>query len=158
MDEPTNEFELKKDENINTEITTDKFKITFLFLILEYYLEFIKNNKKEIIPNEVKNNKTEWVGENIENNIIKKFLEEYTITNNKDDFVQSLEIDNWIKDTKQTITMSKFAIELKKYCSIKKFNNVESKQKKINGKNKQSWIGIKRGEDDSDSDEEMIIL
>ena len=29
VDEPTNEFKLKKDENINTEITTDKFKIIF---------------------------------------------------------------------------------------------------------------------------------
>ena len=56
--------------------------------------------------------------------------------------------------------MTKFAIELKKYCSIKKFNNVESKDKKLQGKTKKCWIGIKHGGDDndSDSDEEMIIL
>ena len=124
VDEPTNELELKLDNNINAEISTDKFKLTFLFLILEYYLEFIKNGKKKIIPNEIKNNKTEWVGVNAENNNITKIFEEYTITNNKDDFVQSRDIDIWVKDSSQTITMTKFSIELKKYCSIKKFNNV----------------------------------
>ena len=48
VDEPSNIFELKKDKNINTEITTYNFKLTCLFSILEYYLELIKNNKKKL--------------------------------------------------------------------------------------------------------------
>ena len=57
--------------------------------------------------------------------------------------------------------MTKFSIELKKYCNIKKFHNVESIKKKINGKSIRVWTGIKCGENDdndSDSDEEIIIL
>ena len=73
VENPTSEFEFKKDDNINSEIATDKFKITFLFLILQYYEEFIRNGKKEIIPDEVKNNKTEWVGENVDKNVICRF-------------------------------------------------------------------------------------
>ena len=50
--------------------------------------------------------------------------------------------------------MTKFAIELKKYCSIKKFSNVESKNKKIAGKVPKVWIGIKV----IDNDEEVNAL
>ena len=39
--------------------------------------------------------------------------------------------------------MTKFAIELKKYCSIKKFSNVEVKVKKIASKAVRVWLGIK---------------
>jgi hypothetical protein len=41
------------------------------------------------------------------------------------------------------ISMRKFAIELKKYCSIKKFDNVINKDKKIDNKSTVVWYGIK---------------
>ena len=50
--------------------------------------------------------------------------------------------------------MTKFAIELKKNCKIKHYDNVESKTKKINWKNKNVWIGISESNDYSDSDDE----
>ena len=54
--------------------------------------------------------------------------------------------------------MTKFAIELQKYCKIKKYNNVEVKQKKINKKNIIVWIGISESIDDNiDSDDESIL-
>ena len=46
--------------------------------------------------------------------------------------------------------MTKFAIEQKKYCSIKKYSNVESKNKKIAGKVPKVWIGIRLIIDDDE--------
>ena len=55
--------------------------------------------------------------------------------------------------------MTIFSRELKTYCSIKKINNVESKQNKINGKSIRGWMGIKNGgNDDSHNDHEITIL
>ena len=92
VNDPSNEYELQRDDNINYEITTDKFKQTFLFLILQEYNKFISNGKNEIIPNEVKNNKDDWIGDNVEVNIVSKFLEEYTITNNTENYIESTDI------------------------------------------------------------------
>ena len=49
-------------------------------------------------------------------------------------------------------------MELKKYCSIKKYNNVESKNKKIAGKVPKVWIGIRKFIDDDDDDEPKSAL
>ena len=73
VENPSNEFELLKDENIFEEMKTDKFKDTYSFIILNAYLEFCKCNKKETIPEAVKNCKTEWVGECAENVSVNKF-------------------------------------------------------------------------------------
>ena len=132
VENPNNEFELQRDDNINNEITTNKFKLHFLFLIIQEYKNFINNGKIERIPSKVKNNKDDWIGDNVENNVITRFLQEYTITNESDDYLPSRDIDAWMKDSNLLITMTKFGIELKKYCKIKKCNNVEVKQKKIN--------------------------
>ena len=43
VDTPSNEFELKRDDNVNSDISSDKFKRTFVFLILQYYEEFTNN-------------------------------------------------------------------------------------------------------------------
>ena len=42
VDIPTNEFELKRDNNINIKKATDKF------IIVKYYEEFINNGKKKL--------------------------------------------------------------------------------------------------------------
>ena len=39
--------------------------------------------------------------------------------------------------------MTKFAIEVNKYCSIKKFSNVEVKVKKMASKAVRLWLGVK---------------
>ena len=82
VDNPTNDFELKKDNNIENEIKTDDFKNAFSFIIFDAYLNYCKNGKKENIPEAIINCKTEWVGDNAENTNINKFLENYEITNN----------------------------------------------------------------------------
>ena len=49
-------------------------------------------------------------------------------------------------------------MELKKYCSIKKYNNVESKVKKLCGIAVRGWFGIKKITDDDDEDEPKSAL
>ncbi len=153
VEEPTNEFELKMDVNLNDEMKTEAFKIAFNILITETYLNYINGGKIEIIPEGVKNSKTEWVGENADNMTINKFLEEYEITDNVAHYTVSKEIEMWLKEANITISMTKFSMELKKYCKIKQYINIESKIKKVNGKCKQSWIGIKR-QDEEDEEED----
>ena len=46
----------------------------------------------------------------MQTNFIHRVLEEYTITNNKDDLIQTRDIDIWLKYN-QTITMSEFSVE-----------------------------------------------
>ena len=157
VDNPSNEYELKKDNNIDVELKTINFINAFQYIIFESYLNFYKNGCKENIPEAVKNCKTEWLGSESENTSVNKFLESYEITNNIEDFIKSSEIDYWIKENKLNISITKFTMELKKYCSIKKYNNVESKVKKLCGKAVRGWFGIKKITDD-DEDEPKSAL
>ena len=70
-------------------------------------------------------------------------MESFEITNDVEHFTKSSDLDQWIEDSKLNVSMTKFAIELKKYCSIKKFSNVEVKVKKIANKAVRVWVGIK---------------
>ena len=156
VNNPSNEFELLIDENIDNEIASDEFKNAFQFILFDAYSNYLQNNNQDIEPEEVKIFKKEWVGDGGEQKTILKFLESYEITDNKEHFTISKDIENWIIDEKIGITMTKFSMELKKYCKLKKYNNIESKVKKVSGKSKQSWIGItKIIDDDNDEDNSM---
>ena len=87
---------------------------------------------------------------------INKFLEEYELTDNVAHYTVSKEIEMWLKEANITISMTKFSMELKKYCKIKQYKNIESKIKKFNGKCKQSWIGIKQIFESDDDDNNYI--
>lgn len=144
VDNPSNEFQLKIDYNLDKEMNTDKFKNTFVKLIFERYYKFIKDNELEIIPEEIKNSKTDWVGDATETNIINTFLYDYEITNNVNDYIKSADINFWLGEKNLGITFKKFTTELKQYCTIKKLFNVIGKDKKINGKCLRVWVGIKK--------------
>ena len=150
VDNPSNEFELQKDDNLEVELKSNKFIEAFQFILFDSYLTFYKNGRKEYIPDAVKNCKTEWVGIESENTTINKFLESYEITNDVNHFTKSSDIEIWLKENKLNVSMTKFAIELKKYCSIKKFSNVETKKKKIAGKAINVWLGVKSIDDDEE--------
>lgn len=152
VDNPSNEFELQKDHNLEEELKSHKFIEAFQFILFDSYLKYVKNGKKEYIPDAVKNCKTEWVGDEAENTTINKFLESYEITNNVEHFTKSADIDLWIKENKLNISITKFSMELKKYCSIKKFSNIESKNKKMAGKVIKVWVGINKFVDDDEND------
>ena len=127
---PSNEYELKIDDNIDNEISTDEFKNAFQFIVFDAYLKFIANGRVENEPEAVKLSKVEWVGDGGEHKTINKFLELFEITNDKSHFTPSSEIDLWLTNDKIGLTITKLSMELKKYCKIKGFTNIESKDKK----------------------------
>jgi hypothetical protein len=156
VDEPSNEFELKKDNNIDVELRSENFINAFQSIIFDSYLTFFKNGKKEFIPEAVKNCKTEWVGEDSGNTTLNKFLESFEITNNLEHYIKSSEIEHFLKENKLNISITKFTMEIKKYCSIKKFSNVEGKVKKLNGKAVRVWFGINSINENDDDNEQDI--
>jgi len=158
VENPSNEFELKIDPNIDNEIASDEFKEAFQFILFDAYSNFINNGKNDIEPEEIKINKSEWVGDGGEQKTIYKFLETFDITNNKDHYTTSKDIEAWIFNEKIGITITKFTMELKKYCKLKHFDNVESKNKKIGGKVPKVWIGINKIGDDDDDEKTSLDI
>lgn len=136
-----NKFELQKDKNLGKEIDTYKFKVNFMCILFDSYKKFINNKCEENEPDEFKVMKDDIVGK--EDNIIDILQEDYIITDCEDDYVISSDLDNWIKYRKINISMTKFGLEIKKYCLIKKYKNIFSFKKKIEGKTKTCWKGIK---------------
>jgi hypothetical protein len=135
--EPENEFELKMDKTIDAEIATPEFQRKFVGVLIHAY---VKGDFTE--PDEVKNCKRDWIDES-ECCVIKKLLLDYEITNLNEDYVMSNDLQDWIDNNKLGLTMKKFGMELKKYCCLRKFENVNSVDKKVSGKTKKVWIGLK---------------
>lgn len=141
VDNPTNEFELKKNNELENEINTLKFKRGLINLVIERYGEFMKNEKVSI-PKEMEGNKVEWIGDTTRN-MVENFLTEFDITDNKDDYVLSSEMVDWLCLSKLGVSFKKFSIELKKYISIKKYANVKPNTKKIKMTTVNVWLGVK---------------
>jgi len=140
VDNPTNEFELKKDDNIKNEVKELRFQRVFVGMLIKAYIEF-KDDGERPEPEGVLVAKKDWVGQ--EKNVIETFLENYKITNNPEHSVYSNVIDSWIQSEKLGITMKKFGLEMKRYCKIKKYDNVKSDNKKKDGKNTKAWFGVR---------------
>jgi phage/plasmid-associated DNA primase len=143
VDMPTNSYELKKDLNLDNEMATLKFQTAFVNLLVKIYTDFIKNGNIEYEPEEVINAKKDWIGDDKEHSIIGKLLNDYEITDNIHDYVTSEDLKYWLKSIKSDISSKKLGIELKRYCNINEFSNVESKTKSISGKKCCCWSGIK---------------
>ena len=87
--------------------------------------------------------KENWIGDATEMNFIQKFLLDYEMTGNEEDFIKSSDINDWIGLQGLGITVQKFTNELKKHCVLQNLN-ISKKLKKINGKPCVAWFGIKR--------------
>jgi hypothetical protein len=144
VDEPSNEYELKKDYNIEQEMTTPRFQKAIVAMLINRYFQYLDDNLY-IDPKEVIQGKKDWI--NLECDYVVTFLKDYEITNDKDDYVLSSDIQKWIDCKKLGITMTKFAKELKKHCNVKNCDVVKNKDKKIKGKSMVVWIGIKEIEE-----------
>lgn len=142
---PENLFELKIDPNFKYEIETYNFKIGFMTLLMRSYKKFIDEGRIEIEPSEIKKAIVSSFGK-IED-YVTKLQNDFEITNDEDDYVESPVIQEWIKINKLNISMTKLGRDLNKYCEIKKFINVNNGYKKINGKTKTVWYGIKKIDD-----------
>lgn len=147
--EPTNEFELKMDSNLDKELETLEFKKAFVNLIINDYFNYLDDGMLDE-PLEVSQSKADWVDE--ENNILVKFKQDFELTNDVNDFVKSSVIQEWIKKTKLDTSMKKFGMLMKKECLLKKLDKIESKVKKIAGKTPQVWVGIKQIEEIQDEE------
>jgi hypothetical protein len=142
VDEPQNDFELKKDPELEDEMQTLKFQRCFVGMLLMSYLNFNDVLKRvEIEPNEVMMAKKNWMGDDKDNNMMTKFQLTYEITNDASHFVKSNDIEKWVVSTKET-SYRKFVMELKKYAVIHKLDNINNNGKKIDKKNVQGWRGI----------------
>jgi len=140
VENPSGDYELKADSNIDEEFETLSFQRCFLeIFIRHYYLGREGHFKNE--PIEVTQAKEDWIGTDI--GCISAFLQEYEITNDENDFVRSSEIQEWLEQGKFGITMKKFGMEMKQYSVKNKLEYVQTTVKKINGKLIRIWSGIK---------------
>lgn len=142
VDEVTNEFELKKDPSCENLPNDDLFQRCFIEMVFRCYTKYVQENKKEIEPEGIKRANMNIIGYD-GGSVINKFLNDYEITNNADDRIPSKEIEDWLKMNSSKVSMTKFGLEMKKYVTINKLNNVANKATKISGKSKVCWFGIK---------------
>jgi hypothetical protein len=143
VDEPTNEFELKKDPELEKEMQTLRFQRCFVGMLIMSYLKFNDDDRRvEIEPNEVMMAKKDWMGDDKDNNIMEKFQLKYELTNDPTDFVKSKDIEEWVLSTKDT-SYRKFVMEFKKYVVIHKLDHIKNKDKKIGKFVLKGWFGIK---------------
>ena len=89
-----------------------------------YTEEYVNSLKNEIVKLQ------NLIGERVSGGFLQLFLGDYTITNDKNDYVESSEIKHWVEKKKLGISMKKFGMEMKKYLLVKKFEKVENKLKK----------------------------
>lgn len=152
VEDPSNEFELKRDDAIFAEMKTLRFQQHFLGLLVREYL-LMQENGVKATPACVLQAKQDWV-ENCAG-IIADFASNFEITDNAQDFITTNDIQDYIKTNGVGVSMKKFGMEMKQYCTIRKLKNVESKVKKIGGKCVQVWTGIKRSVEDGENEEVM---
>lgn len=134
------ENELQADPNIEEEMRSDKFKWNFIGIFILAYDEYLKKGEKSV-PLSMIENRKKWINKHA--SMITLFQETFEITNNIEDYVTNNDIKEWIKNNKVGISDNKVSIELGQYAKKKKFENVISKVKKIEGKSARCWIGIK---------------
>jgi hypothetical protein len=138
VENPSNEFELKMDRNINNEIKSVEFQKALVGLFIQAYME---KDKFDVTPDEVVIGKTDWISN--DRCIIDTFKNDFEITNNENDYVISKDIEEWLKANNTGITIKKFGMEMKKYTIIQKLENVDNVRKKIKGKLFTCWVGVK---------------
>ena len=148
VDNPTLSNELQKIDLklIETEMKTDKFKQSVMHLLIEYYSKFLIKGEMEK-PMCMRSAKDDWIGES--SDPIVAFTDNYEITNNPDDYVESNDIQKWIDEEKLGITMKKLGVDFKAYVVNNKHDKVEiGKKKRVDGKPTRVWTGIKEMGDD----------
>ena len=142
--DPKNEFELQKDDNIKMEVTTLKFKLTLLHILIEMYKEYLQNKKLDIEPKASIELKEDWFDMQ-KDNFITKFLVDFEFTNKEEDYVASADILAWSKEKNMGLTSTKIGKNLQTYAKLQGFGKVNNKAKRIGDKTSQGvWRGVKR--------------
>ena len=143
VDEPQTEFELKKDPLLVKEIATLKFQRVFIGLLIRRYLKFMDDCEVDVVPAGMLCAKNEWVGTEDDVSLMGRFETDFEITNDVLDYVTSEKVKAWIDAGKLGISMECLAKDIKKHCKLKRYDNVVNKDKKIQGKTRKAWVGIR---------------
>ena len=142
VENPQNEFELKIDTNFKNEIETYNFRIAFMMVLMRAYKTFMDGGRIEYDPPFVKKALVSTFGK-IED-YVTKLQTDFQITDSEFDFVESADLQEWIKRNKLNISMTKLGRDINKYVALNKYKNVTNKQIRIEGRGlKQVWVGIK---------------
>ena len=157
VDSPSNDFELLKDPNMESEIQTERFRYAFLWILMQEYKVFQENGRVEVEPEGVVQAKAEILGD--DENIINSFTSMFgQITNDPKDYIESKEIQKWLKEGDYKVSATKFGLEMKKYLKTNKrdFDQVCNKPKKIQNKSVQVWFGLRKYNDPNIDEDEVI--
>lgn len=137
--EDCNEFEMPIDFTLKQTIETLGFKKSFMSILIESYMNFQDNKCVETEPIEIVISTRDAIGES--NSLITEFTNDFEITNDENDYVTSSVLQSWLNP--KNISITKFGLEMNKHAKLNGFENIKTKPKKINGKTKQVWIGLK---------------
>jgi hypothetical protein len=139
VDNPTNEFELEKDPNLEDEIETEEFQQAFITLILTAFNTYPKE-----VPEEMLENKKDWVGANEgDTTDFGMFLADFDLTDKAEDFVSSKEVESWLSVKKLGVSYKKLVLEIKKQAKLRRCANVDKKRQTVGGKQVMGWVGLK---------------
>ena len=141
VDNPTNQFEMEKDDEFVKSIYDTYTQDCFVAMLLFAYDEFDQAGRVMVEPPCVMSAKEEWVGKS--KGYLDTFADDFEITNNPDHFVSNTELESWLKDQRAGITIRKFNIEIKRMAQLKNFDKVESGRGKVGVKRVRGLIGVK---------------
>lgn len=79
----------------------------------------------------------------VKEDFVTKFMKDFILTNEKNDYTTSEDIQKWIDENNLKISMIKFGTEITAYCETHSLQHILKKDKKIDGKAKKVWFGIK---------------
>jgi hypothetical protein len=151
----TNMFELKGDDNLKNELDTPRFHDVFLMLVVKTFRKYVTlkaDGGQLAVPLAVTDARKNWLSSE-DGSAIGKFLTDFELTNNPNDFTPNKVIKAW-HDTKQTgVTPNKLSAELKKHCHINNLTNCKGdQQKKCGRQNLKGWRGVKMYENEEDNE------
>ena len=113
---------------------------------MQAYTAFQENSRVEIEPEGVVQAKAAILGD--DENIIHSFISNFgEITNNPAHYIESKDIQKWLKDGDYKVSATKFGLEMNKYLKMNKrecCDQVCNKPKKIKNKSVQVWVGLQK--------------
>ena len=97
-------------------------------------MHFVNDGCVDYDPAGVIAGKGTWIGCADGLNFVSKFLFEFEITNDVNDFIKGSDMSEWVVSQDLGISYQKFTTKLKKYCVLQKLDSVQNRDKKVNGK------------------------
>jgi phage/plasmid-associated DNA primase len=132
--EPVGEFEKRKDEGLGDKLSSDRYGLALIGLLISAYIA-----ETPATPSEVSEFKKIRIGDSDENSPVTLFLDEYEITGNPDDFVLSSTIVDWNSKHKTGKSDKGFLILLKNRAEKMGKSIAPYRTSKIRG-----WSGLKQ--------------